>query len=124
MRRPVERWTVSYEEGEGHEVRVPHSWGQDVSLLWEGPAVYRTEIEVPVTPSKLRFYGVSYQALVRITGQEVAHHEGLWDAFDVELTRWRGRAIEVEVSVTKNGGATFPVHSAPVRDLRRPLSSG
>ncbi|MER3495437.1 MAG: hypothetical protein C4320_00550, partial [Armatimonadota bacterium] len=111
MRRPVERWTVSYEEGEGHEVRVPHSWGQDVSLLWEGPAVYRTEIEVPVTPSKLRFYGVSYQALVRITGQEVAHHEGLWDAFDVELTRWRGRAIEVEVSVTKNGGATFPVHS-------------
>ncbi|MBS1725291.1 MAG: hypothetical protein JST51_01115 [Armatimonadetes bacterium] len=109
MSLQVTRWTVDYGNGTIKEVRVPHAWRQDVDVRWEGPAIYKTLIDVPVRPTKLRFNGVSYACKVLINGKQVAFHEGVWDAFEVVLTPFRGKRVELEVQVIKNGGATYPV---------------
>ncbi|RYG67157.1 hypothetical protein EON77_16740, partial [bacterium] len=44
-----------------------------------------------------------------IGGRDVAAHEGIWDAFDVDLTRYAGQTIEIGLEVVKNGGRLFPV---------------
>lgn len=109
MSLQVTRWTVDYGNGTIKEVRVPHAWRQDVDVRWEGPAIYKTLIDVPVRPTKLRFYGVSYACKVLINGKQVAFHEGIWDAFEVPLVPFRGKRVELEVQVIKNGGETYPV---------------
>ena len=100
----VSRWTVDYGDGP-HLVVVPHAWAQEVSVEWEGPAVYRTELDVPRGGGTLRFHGVSYAAEVFLNGEFVMKHEGIWDAFDVPLP---GGKVALEVRVTKNGGETYP----------------
>lgn len=109
MKAQVTRWTVDYGEGQVREVRVPHAWRQEVDVRWDGPALYKTLIDVPVRACKLRFHGVSYACEVRIEGLPVATHTGIWDAFDVPLESVRGRRVEIEVKVTKNGGDIYPV---------------
>jgi hypothetical protein len=99
------RWTVDYGDGP-HPVVLPHAWGQDVSVEWEGPAVYRTEVDVPRAGGTVRFHGVSYAAEVFANGEPVTRHEGIWDAFDVKLP---GGKVDLEVRVVKNGGPTYPV---------------
>jgi hypothetical protein len=106
----IQRWTVEYGDGsEPETVSVPHAWRQDLPLSFEGPVLYRSIIEVPKTPSKLRFRGVSYAATVAIEGEVIATHLGIWDAFDVPLAAYAGSRVEVFVWVIKNGGETFPV---------------
>ena len=106
----VKQWIVDYCDGSStEEVTVPHAWRQDVALNYEGPVVYRTTIEVPRRPTKLRFNGVSYAAEVTLAGHIAKHHAGIWDAFDVSLADFAGKEIEVEVKVVKNGGTTYPV---------------
>jgi hypothetical protein len=75
----------------------------------EGPVVYRTEVAVPRRPSCLWFHGVSYAAEVRVDGALVAEHRGIWDGFATPLDGFEGKTVEVEVTVTKNGGPTYPV---------------
>lgn len=103
----ISDWTVDYGDGP-QSVTIPHAWRQDVPVTWEGPAIYRTTIARPNPGSKwIRFEGISYAASVWVNGEEVGAHEGMWDAFEFELPdadRW-----EIEVRVTKNGGATYPV---------------
>ncbi|RYG26129.1 hypothetical protein EON82_04525 [bacterium] len=99
------RWTVDYGDGP-HPVVLPHAWGQDISVEWEGPAVYRTEVDIPRGGGTVRFHGVSYAAEVFANGGPVARHEGIWDAFDVALPTGK---VDLEVRVTKNGGPTYPV---------------
>ena len=101
----VTRWTVDYGDGP-HPIAVPHAWGQDVPVAWEGPAEYRTEIDVPRGGAVLRFHGVSYAAEVFANGERVGRHEGIWDAFDVPLP---GGNVVVVVRVVKNGGERYPV---------------
>ena len=48
MSLQVTRWTVDYGEGQVREVRVPHAWRQEVDVRWEGPAVYKTLVDIPV----------------------------------------------------------------------------
>jgi hypothetical protein len=109
MAESVVHWTVDYGDGHVAEVSVPHAWRQEVDVRFEGPAIYRTHVKVPVKPSVLRFDAVSYEAVIRIEGEEVLTHLGIWDSFDVPLDRWKGKTVEVEVAVTKNGGTRFPV---------------
>ena len=109
MSQQVTRWTVDYGDGRIKEVRVPHAWKQDVDVRWEGPAVYKTLIDVPFRETKLVFHGVSYLAEVHVDGHHLATHEGIWDAFEVDLEQFKGKRIEVQVRVTKNGGPTYPV---------------
>ncbi|MFQ3667989.1 MAG: glycoside hydrolase family 2 TIM barrel-domain containing protein, partial [Fimbriimonadaceae bacterium] len=103
-------WTVDYGRGP-IACKIPHAWRQDVDVRWEGPATYRTSVDVPAEGAYLLFHGVSYQARVRIDGVEAATHRGMWDAFSVSLARHAGRRVAVEVEVVKNGGPTYPVRS-------------
>jgi hypothetical protein len=102
--REVADWIVNYGEFD-KKIRVPHAWGQDVDVRWEGPATYVREFDLGA-PNVLRFDGVSYAARVFINDQLVAEHRGIWDAFEVPLPA--GKSL-VRVEVTKNGGPTFPV---------------
>lgn len=102
-------WRLSYPGQPESQISVPHSWNQDVPLLWEGPAVYSRQILVPDHGGWLVFEAVSYQALVKIESREVVCHRGIWDAFSIDLSPWAGRTITVQVEVVKNGGETFPV---------------
>jgi hypothetical protein len=66
---PLIEWTVDYGDGTAPQlVTVPHAWAQDVSVTFEGPAVYRTRADVPQGTSHLRFAGVSYEAEVLVDG--------------------------------------------------------
>ncbi|MBC8063531.1 MAG: hypothetical protein H7Y17_01775 [Chlorobia bacterium] len=105
----IKNWRVDYGDGESHEISVPHAWRLDVDVRFEGPVVYSTSFQVPRELSVLRFDGVSYEAVVSIDGEAVATHRGIWDAFEIPLTAWAGRKVEVSVAVTKNGGERFPV---------------
>lgn len=104
-----EDWRILYPGQPERQVSVPHSWNQDVPLLWEGPALYSRQISVPDCGAWLVFEAVSYQARIIIEGREEACHRGLWDAFSIDLSPWSGRTITVQVEVIKNGGETFPV---------------
>lgn len=104
----LENWTVDYGDG-AESCLVPHAWNQDVSVEFEGPVIYRTEFEVPRFPCIVRFHGVSYAAEIKINGEPALSHRGIWDAFDLDLSRYQGQRISIELSVVKNGGSTFPV---------------
>ncbi len=106
----ITHWQVDYQDGRiPRDVAFPHAWRQDLELSEEGPVFYRTELKVPKNNVVLRFWGVSYQAQVFIDGQLQQVHEGMWDMFEVPLREFRGRSVQVEVRVVKNGGPTFPV---------------
>lgn len=106
----IDRWNVQYGlDGERQEVIVPHAWKQDVPVTCEGPVVYRTVIEVPRGRSHLLFSGVSYAAEVKINDRVVCRHRGIWDAFAVPLDEFASHKVDVEVTVVKNGGPTYPV---------------
>ncbi len=104
----LENWTVDYGDG-ARAVELPHSWQFDMPVSWEGPAVYRTRVQVPAEPSRLLFHGVSYAADVRIDDAPLGTHLGMWDAFSFDLAPWAGKEVAVEVRVRKNGGATYPI---------------
>lgn len=111
MGERVKYWEVSYGDGEWQEVAIPHAWRQEMDVRSEGPVVYRATIDIPREPSVLWFEGVSYEAVVSLNGTEVLTHRGIWDAFEVPLESYRGKKVEVLVSVTKNGGERFPVRN-------------
>ena len=103
------RWTVDYGDGRVREARVPHAWKQEVCVDWEGPVVYRTMLDIPRDHCWLVFHGVSYEAQIIIDEEPIQVHQGIWDEFEIDLNRWRGKRITVEVVVTKNGGDKYPV---------------
>jgi hypothetical protein len=109
-RIPIERWSVDFGDGRRpKDVCVPHAWKQDLPVDEEGPVVYRTRLRVPATDAWLLFHGVSCLAEILIEGAPVARHVGIWDAFSVSLAEHRGREVDLEVRVVKNGGPSFPV---------------
>lgn len=103
-------WTVDFGRGP-QPCNIPHAWHLQAPLGWEGPAEYRTKVNVTQPDLWLLFEGVSYQATVIVQGETVLVHQGVWDAFAVDLSPYSGE-IEVIVQVVKNGGASFPVKSA------------
>ncbi len=108
--RLLENWTLNYGDGRKPKVvQVPHAWQQQMPVDDEGPVIYECRLDVPEEPCKLRFRGVSYQAVVIINGKPVCVHEGIWDAFEVSLIDYLGEITEIAIKVTKNGGETFPV---------------
>jgi beta-mannosidase len=69
---------------------VPNLWFERNSRLaeWvpERTWVYRRRVEGPGT---IRFEGIDHAATVFVDGEEVAHHEGAFTPFDVELAEGR-----------------------------------
>ncbi len=109
MGERIKYWDIDFGDGTWQEVSVPHAWRQELDVQSEGPVTYRATITVPREPSNLWFEGVSYEAIVSIDGQEMLTHRGIWDSFEVPLNAFRGKRVEVSVTVTKNGGERFPV---------------
>lgn len=105
----IDEWQIDYLDGrKSRTIQIPHSWNTDKSVEEEGPVLYKTVIEKPSESCWLVFRGVSYQAKVKLDGEEVATHQGIWDAFSVQI-KGKNSHAEIEVEVTKNGGPTFPV---------------
>ena len=105
---PISNWTVDYGFGR-KEVEIPHVWHLDCPVDWEGPAIYRCTIAVPAGDPHLVFQGVSYAADIRVNGELILSHHGIWNAFTIQLSRWIHKTVEISLTVTKNGGATYPV---------------
>lgn len=108
------QWSVAYPSLgiAPRNVTIPHAWGQEVDVRWEGPAIYETTLRVPEGDPWLVFHGVSYEARVRIDGHAIGIHRGIWDRFEFSLAAWAGKAVSIQVEVVKNGGETFPVRDA------------
>lgn len=105
----IDEWQIDYLDGrKPRTVDIPHSWNLDKSVEEEGPVLYKTFIEKPSETCWLVFRGVSYQATVKVDGEIVGTHRGIWDAFSIPL-KGKNLHAEVEVEVIKNGGPSFPV---------------
>lgn len=92
---------------QGKPVKVPHVWGAEYDLRWEGPGLYETLLP-PQNGGYLQFHGVSALARVFLDGVLVTEHVGIWDAFSV-LVPASKTPTTIRVEVAKNGGATLPV---------------
>lgn len=112
MKFTLRDWSVDYGDGP-QPVQIPHAWGQDQrDVRWEGPAIYRCQVDVPPGEATLVFSGVSAWCRVEVSGIGSAEHLGIWDAFEVPLGKSSvTRTCEITVNVIKNGGATHPVKS-------------
>ncbi|MEO7453534.1 MAG: hypothetical protein ABIV13_02085 [Fimbriimonadales bacterium] len=92
----------------GSSILIPHVWGVERDLRWEGPEVYETSLSA-TAPGWLVFHGVSAMARVFVDGALVGEHLGIWDAFSIRVDKTG--ELRVRVEVTKNGGETIPVSS-------------
>jgi len=104
----IDLWSVDYGDRRASKsIQVPHAWNQDVPIDFEGPVTYSAEIAAPVGGSWLIFHGISYAANISLDGVAVARHEGIWDAFSIQLPI-DGGICNIQVEVIKNGGQTYP----------------
>jgi hypothetical protein len=109
-------WNLSLAGQEG-EVQVPGVWErQGFPMYVEGPALYRRRQLIPASWAGARimlcFQAVSYLVEVRVNGQIVGTHEGLWTAFEFDVSAWirPGEENEFELQIIKPGdeGDTYP----------------
>lgn len=97
-------------------IQVPGVWEiQGYRRDLEGPAVYRRAVAVPAdwagSRIVLRFGAVSYKVEVFVNGHRLGDHEGLWAAFEFDVTdviRFE-QPNDIVFSVVKPGrdGATY-----------------
>ncbi len=78
-------------------VSIPHTWnaqdGQDGGNdYWRGTACYARELEVPCKSGKafLEINGAAMSCSVYLNGRELAHHDGGFSTFRVDLTPYLG----------------------------------
>jgi hypothetical protein len=93
---------------DGSPVSVPHVWGVERDLRWEGPAIYESTLAAD-RPGWLVFHGVSALARVFVNGELSCEHLGIWDAFSLRIDK--AGQVNLRVEVTKNGGESIPVDS-------------
>ncbi|MDQ3856300.1 MAG: glycoside hydrolase [Chloroflexota bacterium] len=126
-------WELRFDGEESwRTLRVPGCWESlDVPKDRSGPAWYRRELLVPADWAGrrvwLRFGGVSYFCTVLVNGHEVGGHTGVWDRFEVDVTRAvrPGEPAELLVRVEKPASLTRGPDSSPVPGsypLRQTLS--
>lgn len=89
-------------------VKLPHTWnavdGQDGGNdYWRGTAVYSRAFSAPDNMEKreafLEFKAVSMTADVYLNGKHIAHHEGGYSAFRVDITEYLEKDNLLSVSV-------------------------
>jgi len=103
--------------GQSGPINVPGAWeAQGYPDDLQGPAIYRRSVDVPETWQRsrvfLRFGAVSYYIEAFVNGQPVGTHEGLWTAFEFDVTDALhfGQPNDIELRVIKPGidGDRFP----------------
>lgn len=101
------------------EIRVPGAWeaqGYSGVAGVSEPAIYRRSFDVPAAWQGaavwLRFGAISYYAEVFVNGVHVGTNEGLWTAFEFDVTHVLrvGEKNQLEIRVVKPGrsGDRFP----------------
>jgi hypothetical protein len=102
-------WHFSLGEQTG-VIQVPGVWEmQGYRHDLEGPAVYQRAIDIPADWSDariaLRFGAVSYMTEVWVNGLRAGEHEGLWTAFELDVTDLIhfGQPNDVELRIVKPG---------------------
>ncbi|MBQ3194295.1 MAG: glycoside hydrolase family 2 protein [Oscillospiraceae bacterium] len=100
----------------GEAVTLPHTWnaidGQDgKNDYYRGTCWYTKELEVVCGADEevwLEFRGAAYTADVYVNGEKLAHHEGGYSTFRVNVTAYAGQKALLAVSV--NNGANRTVY--------------
>ncbi len=105
--------------GQKGEIRVPGAWeaqGYSGKAGMNDPVIYRRSFDVPKEWEDadiwLQFGAISYYAEVFVNGVSVGTHEGLWTAFEFDVTHavHVGETNQLEIRVIKPGykGDRFP----------------
>ena len=121
-------------------VTLPHTWnavdGQDGGNdYWRGTAMYSRSFKAPEDMQNraafLEFLGVAMTADVYLNGKHIAHHEGGYSAFRVEITEYleKENLLCVAVDNSENGRvypqkADFTFYGGIVRDVNLILVPG
>ena len=109
--------------GQSGEIDVPSAWeaqGYSGKAGVNDPVIYRRSFDVPEEWEDaniwLQFGAVSYYAEVFVNGISVGTHEGLWTAFEFDVTKAVrvGEANQLEVRVIKPG---YREDRFPYRDV-------
>lgn len=109
-------WQFSLGEQAG-PIQVPGVWEvQGYRHDAYGPAVFRRAVEIPETWAgariALRFGAVSYFTEVYVNGALAGTHEGMWTAFEIDITEHAltGRQNQIELRVIKPGKGDAQYH--------------
>lgn len=115
-------WEFSFAGGRWQSITVPGAWQAQLDTpRWaEGPGRYR---RVALVPShwqgravELQFDAVSYHAEVRVNGQLIGEHQGMWTPFSFDVTDvirpGNENAIELTVTAPSLEGGRFPLREA------------
>ncbi len=107
-------WEFKLGGGPTRTIPVPSAWEAHIAdKITEGPAIYRRQFTVPESwlgsVIVLEADAVSFHAAVRVNGQVAGAHEGMWSAFQIEVTPYvRAGENTLEIEVWKPGGR-FPL---------------
>lgn len=99
-------WQIEI-DGRRGVVEVPGVWETQGWPISADHAIYRRDFDIPAewvgAQLLLRFGAVSYFTEVRLNGQVVGTHEGLWDAFALDVTAAAkpGAVNQLELYITK-----------------------
>lgn len=115
-------WQIEIDDKTG-TVQVPGVWEMQGYPHEAERAIYRREIDVPDTWQNRRiavaFGAVSYHVEVRVNGQEVGQHIGLWTAFELDVTGaircGENNVIELHIIKPTDGNeGTYPFRNVLV----------
>lgn len=115
-------WEFSFAGGPWRTIAVPGAWqAQTDAPRWaEGPGRYRRVVRVPShwqgRAVELEFDAVSYHAEVRVNGQVVGEHQGMWTPFSFDVTDviapGDDNTIELTVTAPSLEGGRFPLRES------------
>ena len=103
--QPITDWQYRILETDVWQpIAVPGCWEQEgIPKDFAGPVTYRALVAIPATLKQqrlwLHFSGASYHAEITVNGQPIGAHEGLWDAFRLEITGAVRLGIANEITV-------------------------
>lgn len=138
-----EGWSFTGPDGTAAQVNVPHTWnaidGQDGGNdYWRGACTYARTFTTPAHEADqvvyLEFDGVNASADVELNGAALAHHDGGYSTFRVNVTDTLGPTGEanelvVRVDNSKNDRvypqkADFTFYGGIYRDVKLLVASG
>lgn len=108
--------------GQRGNIEVPSAWDVHGYADIEGPAFYRRDVDIPASWAGakivLQFGAVSYYVDIYVNGMLAGSHEGLWTAFDIDITRYllAGQSNTIDLHITKpaDDGDRFPYRNVLV----------
>lgn len=99
-------WRIRIGEKTG-TIQVPGVWERQGYPIGEETAIYARNVVIPSEWADsrvyIRFGAVSYRADISVNGQYIGTHEGLWTAFEFDITSTSrfGETNHIELKVTK-----------------------